>query len=134
MSGRAYILIGSLAASISVLAGAFGAHFLVETLGERADVYETAVRYQMYHALGMIVTGVLERRYPGATVRLAGWAFLAGILLFSGSLYALAILDLPVLGAVAPAGGLSFVAGWLLLGSGVWGAGESSRGQRKSKS
>lgn len=119
MSGRAYILIGSLAASISVLAGAIGAHFLLETLGDRADVYETAVRYQMYHALGMVLTGLLEKQYPGVNVRRAGWAFLSGILLFSGSLYALAILELPALGAVAPLGGLSFIAGWLLLASGV---------------
>lgn len=122
MSGRVFILIGSLAASISVLAGAFGAHWLAETLGDRADVYETAVRYQMYHAIAMLLVGLLIRRYPLRPLRLAGWAFFAGIVLFSGSLFTLVLANTPGLGAVAPIGGLSFMAGWLLLGWGVWNA------------
>ncbi|MDX1430584.1 MAG: DUF423 domain-containing protein, partial [Rhodothermales bacterium] len=120
MSGRVFTLIGSLAASISVLAGAFGAHALADSLGDRADVYETAVRYQMYHAVALVLVGLLRSRIESGILAAAGWCFVGGIVLFSGSLYALVILDLPVLGALAPVGGLGFVAGWLLFGAGVW--------------
>ncbi|MDX1430712.1 MAG: DUF423 domain-containing protein [Rhodothermales bacterium] len=120
MSGRVFTLIGSLAASISVLAGAFGAHALADSLGDRADVYETAVRYQMYHAVALVLVGLLKRRIESVMLVAAGWCFVGGIALFSGSLYGLVILDLPVLGALAPVGGFGFVAGWVLLGIGVW--------------
>ncbi len=122
MSGRVFLLIGSLAASISVLAGAFGAHMLSESLGERFDVFETAVRYQMYHAVGLVIVGLLAARLNGTDTHLrrAGYLFIAGILLFSGSLYALVLLDVPALGAVAPVGGLSFIAGWIFLGMAGW--------------
>ena len=120
MSGRFYILIGSLAASISVLAGAFGAHGLSEVLGERVDVYETAARYQMYHSLGIILVGILARRDEVRAVKVAGWLFLAGIVFFSGSLYLLSITGVGMWGAVAPVGGLLFVAGWAAMGLGVW--------------
>lgn len=122
MSGRVFLLIGSLAASISVLAGAFGAHMLSESLGDRAEVFETAVRYQMYHAIGLVIVGLLAGRLQssGAQLRRAGYLFVAGIVLFSGSLYALVLLNLPVLGAVAPLGGLSFIAGWVFLGLAGW--------------
>ncbi len=122
MSGRVFLLIGSLAASISVLGGAFGAHMLSESLGERVEVFETAVRYQMYHSIGVIFVGLLAGQVgaTGIYLRTAGYLFLAGIVLFSGSLYALVLLDMPVMGAVAPLGGLSFVAGWVLLGMAAW--------------
>ncbi|NNE47040.1 MAG: DUF423 domain-containing protein [Rhodothermales bacterium] len=120
MSGRVFILIGSIAASISVLAGAFGAHALSDVLGERADVYETAARYHMYHALALVLVGLLVRRYESKMIRNAGWLFLAGIIVFSGSLYTLAITNDGLWGAVTPVGGVLFVAAWLMMGVGVW--------------
>lgn len=120
MSGRLFILIGSLAASISVLAGAFGAHGLSEVLADRAGVYETAARYQMYHSLGIILVGLLVRHYESKAVVAAGWMFLVGILVFSGSLYTLALTGAGMWGAITPVGGVMFVAGWLLAGIGVW--------------
>jgi uncharacterized membrane protein YgdD (TMEM256/DUF423 family) len=120
MSGRVFILIGSIAASISVLAGAFGAHGLADVLGDRADVYETAARYHMYHALAIILVGILFRRYRSRAVMMAGWLFLAGVLVFSGSLYVLAISGVAAWGAITPFGGVLFVLAWILLGTGVW--------------
>lgn len=120
MSGRVFILIGSLAASISVLAGAFGAHGLAEVLGDRAQVYETAARYHMYHALAIVFVGLLHRWYAGRALRAAGWLFLAGVLVFSGSLYALSITGYTGWGAITPIGGVFFVVAWVLLGVGVW--------------
>lgn len=120
MSGRVFILIGSLAASISVLAGAFGAHGLADVLGDRSGVYETAVRYHMYHALAIILVGLLYRRYGGKTLWTAGWMFLAGVVVFSGSLYALSITGLTRWGVVTPFGGVLFLIAWVLLGIGTW--------------
>ena len=96
-------------------AGAFGAHALRERLSP-ADLatFETAARYQMYHALALLAVGwLVERGHPRAG--LAGKLFLAGILLFSGSLYALTLGGLPWMGAVTPLGGVAMIAGWLAL-------------------
>lgn len=105
-----------------VAASAFGAHGLKELLpAEMLVVFETAVRYQMYHALALVLTGgLLERGRPAAPdgqqfLRLAGWLFLAGILLFSGSLCALAVSGIRWLGAITPIGGFCLIAGWSLL-------------------
>lgn len=113
---------GAINAAIAVAAGAFAAHGLRERLEPRAlEVFETAARYQMYHALALILAGVMTAR--GA--RVAGWLFQAGIIVFSGSLYALALADVKALGAITPIGGLAFLAGWLVL---AWSAlGRSSR-------
>jgi uncharacterized membrane protein YgdD (TMEM256/DUF423 family) len=100
---------GAVNGAIAVAAGAFAAHGLRDHLDARSlEVFETAARYQMYHALAMILAGVL-----GA--RTAGWIFQAGIVLFSGSLYALALTDVKLLGAITPFGGLAFLVGWLWL-------------------
>ncbi|MDX1739701.1 MAG: DUF423 domain-containing protein [Rhodothermales bacterium] len=120
MSGRVFILIGSVAASISVLAGAFGAHGLADVLGDRADVYETGARYHMYHSLAIILVGLIYRRYRSRAVWVAGWLFLIGLVLFSGSLYVLAISGVAWWGAITPVGGVLFVLAWILLGIGVW--------------
>ncbi len=120
MPGRVFLLIGSLAATISVLAGAFGAHGLSDVLGSRAGVYETAARYHMYHALAIVLVGLLLNSDERASLRFAGWSFLAGILVFSGSLYGLAITGTTWLGAAAPVGGIAFAIGWILMGVGVW--------------
>ncbi|TAJ07454.1 MAG: DUF423 domain-containing protein [Nitrospirae bacterium] len=120
-----FLLLGAALGALGVAAGAFGAHALKAVLPtEMQAVFETAVRYQMYHALTLLLTGMLlERRGPEAQagwrcLRLAGWLFLAGILLFSGSLYALALSGLRWLGAITPVGGVCFIAGWGCL---AWG-------------
>jgi len=112
---------GACSAAAAVALGAFGAHGLRGTIPpEMLAVYETGVRYQMYHALALIGTGIAGLALPGPERSLlsgASWAFGCGTLLFSGSLYALALTGDRVLGAVAPAGGLAFLAGWALLGA-----------------
>ena len=107
---------GALSAATAVALGAFGAHGLRGSLApDMLEVYETAARYQMYHALGLVaaaVAGLGHRADP----RRAWWAclgFVTGTLLFSGSLYALALTGMRALGAVTPAGGLAFIAAWL---------------------
>ncbi len=114
------IAIGALNAALAVAAGAFGAHGLRERLEPRAlEIFETAARYQMYHALAMILAGLLVARgIAGATT--AGWLFLAGIAIFSGSLYALSLTDVKLLGAITPLGGVAFLAGWLWLAYAAW--------------
>lgn len=116
-----FMVAGALSACVAVAAGAFGAHALRATLAPGAlAVFETAARYQMFHALAlMLVAGLLERpRHPA--IRRAAWAFLAGTFLFSGSLYALALTGQRWWGAVTPLGGAGFIAGWLLLAWGSW--------------
>jgi uncharacterized membrane protein YgdD (TMEM256/DUF423 family) len=114
---RSFLLIGAIAGLIGVGCGAFGAHGLRGRLSpEMLGVFETAVRYQMYHALALLVTAAAIGRL--GEVRLlviAGWSFTAGIVLFSGSLYALALTGVATLGAVTPIGGLAFLVGWALL-------------------
>ncbi|MCC7491630.1 MAG: DUF423 domain-containing protein [Fimbriimonadaceae bacterium] len=110
---RSWQSAGALLAGLAVLLGAFGAHGLRDHLTpERLAVYEVAVRYQMYHALGILLAVALLRQ-PG---RAAGW-FAAGIALFSGSLYALAASGVGPLGAITPCGGVCFVVGWWRLAS-----------------
>jgi uncharacterized membrane protein YgdD (TMEM256/DUF423 family) len=89
-------------------------------------VFETAARYQMYHALALLAVGVVAARAPSASAAAAGWLFTAGIVLFSGSLYALAFTGVRVLGAITPLGGLCFLAGWIALGL----AGQRLTGER----
>lgn len=103
---------GALDAGLAVAAGAFGAHALRGKLEARAlEVFETAARYQMYHALAIVLCAVLGT----AGARTAGWIFQAGIVVFSGSLYALALSDVKWLGAITPVGGLAFLVGWAFL-------------------
>jgi uncharacterized membrane protein YgdD (TMEM256/DUF423 family) len=100
---------------LSVAAGAFGAHGLKDRLSERhLEVWQTGASYQMFHALALFAAAwLLSRGAPGA--RAAGWCFLAGIALFSGSLYLLALTGKDKLGAITPIGGVAFLAGWALL-------------------
>jgi uncharacterized membrane protein YgdD (TMEM256/DUF423 family) len=113
------IAIGALNAALAVAAGAFGAHGLRDRLEPRAlEIFETGARYQMYHALAMILAGLLATRLPGATT--AGGLFFAGIAIFSGSLYALSLTDVKVLGAITPLGGVAFLAGWAWLAYSAW--------------
>ena len=113
---RRFFGLGAGSAFLSVAAGAFGAHALRARLApELLAVFETAARYQMYHALGLIAVAWAVTRWPGALAHLAGWLFVAGTLLFSGSLYLLALTGVRWLGAVTPLGGVAFLAGWACL-------------------
>lgn len=114
--GSVFLAAGALSAAIAVGAGAFGAHGLRSSLSpDMLTVFETAVRYQMYHALGLLTAGILERMAPSSLLRGAGWSFVGGTLLFSGSLYVLATAQMRWLGAVTPFGGVAFISGWVLL-------------------
>jgi len=113
---RTFLLLGAIFGFLGVALGAFGAHGLRGRLSpEMLAVFETAVRYQMYHTLALLITGLVMARTDGWLFPLAGWCFVAGILIFSGSLYALALSGVTVLGAITPIGGLAFLAGWACL-------------------
>jgi uncharacterized membrane protein YgdD (TMEM256/DUF423 family) len=113
---RTFLALGAASAAISVAAGAFGAHALKARLPpDLLAVFETGARYQMYHAVGLALAGWAASRHAGAAAAWAGWLFLAGTLLFSGSLYALALSGVRALGAVTPFGGVAFIAGWIAL-------------------
>lgn len=116
-----FMAAGALSACLAVAAGAFGAHALRATLEPGAlAVFETAARYQLVHALAVVVVAALLERPRHPAVRRAAWAFLAGTVLFSGSLYALALTGTRWWGAVTPLGGAGFIGGWLLLAWGSW--------------
>jgi uncharacterized membrane protein YgdD (TMEM256/DUF423 family) len=120
---RFWLVVGSLLAGLAVAAGAFGAHGLKTRLpADLLLVFETAVRYQMYHALGLLVVAFAMNRWPDGAFQVAGWLMLAGIILFSGSLYALCLTGVRALGAITPFGGLCFLAGWVVLAWTVWNA------------
>jgi len=113
---RVFLALGALSAFISVGAGAFGAHALKSRLSpELLVAFETGARYEMYHAVGLVAAAWAWSRWPGGATAAAGWFFVAGSVLFSGSLYALALSGVRALGAVTPFGGLAFLAGWALL-------------------
>ncbi len=120
---RTFLGLGALNALISVAAGAFGAHGLKKILTpDLLANWETGARYQMYHALGLLAVGLLagQRQTPGPLMSASGWLMFAGIVLFSGSLYVLALSGIRVLGAVTPFGGVCFLAGWALLAWTAW--------------
>ncbi len=113
---RLFLMLGAVSGLIAVGAGAFGAHALRARLTpELLGVFETGARYQMYHALALVVAAWVVSRWPESLAAWAGWLFLAGTIVFSGSLYALALTGVRWLGAVTPLGGLCFLAGWLCL-------------------
>ncbi|QSQ18764.1 DUF423 domain-containing protein [Pyxidicoccus parkwayensis] len=118
---RWWLVVGAVNGFLSVAAGAFGAHALKARLPQDLLViFETGARYHMYHALGLVAVGLLGQLRPSPLLSGAGWAMLVGIVLFSGSLYALALSGVRVLGAITPLGGLGFLAGWLLLAVAAW--------------
>ena len=112
-----FFILGSISGGLAVALGAFGAHALRARLTpELLTTFETGVRYQMYHALALLATGMLITRVPTSSLlNAAGWLFVAGTLLFSGSLYLLCLTQKRWLGAVTPFGGLAFIAGWVCL-------------------
>ena len=113
---RLFFIIGSTSALVAVAAGAFGAHALRARLTpDLLAVFETGARYQMYHAFALLASAWAVTRWPGPWPVRAGWLFLIGTIVFSGSLYALALSGVRWLGAVTPLGGAAFLAGWLCL-------------------
>lgn len=111
---RTFLLIGSVLGFLGVVFGAFGAHALKSRLSsEMLAVFETGVRYQMYHVFAiLIVAAAIGRLGDARLLTAAGWSFLAGIVLFSGSLYVLTLTGIGILGAITPIGGLLFLIGW----------------------
>jgi len=117
---RSLAVLGAINGFLAVAAGAFGAHALKERLSpERLDTWELAARYQMFHALALLAVALLASR-GGRLVTASGWCFVAGIAVFSGSLYLLAASGTRWLGAITPLGGLALLAGWALLAIGAW--------------
>ena len=123
---RTALSLGTVFAGLGIVLGAFGAHALKELLEPgQLQVFETGVRYQMYHAFALLLTGILSAHFPARAIRLAAIFFTIGILLFSGSLYAMTLLKiqgevgLGGIGIITPIGGLFFVAGWLSLLAGL---------------
>ncbi len=117
MSARAALTLASLLMALAVAAGAFGAHALRGRLdATMTGAWSTAVQYHAWHALGLAAVGLLTLHAPDRPgLAIAGWLFVAGIVLFSGSLYALALTGLGMLGAITPVGGVAFIGGWLAL-------------------
>jgi len=116
------ILAGCLFAALAVVAGAFGAHALKDKMAEDLmKVYQTGVQYHFYHALGLILIGLLALHFPAArALPWAGGIMALGIVLFSGSLYALSLSGIRVLGAITPIGGVAFIVAWAMTAIGVW--------------
>ena len=114
---RLFLAIASILGALSVAGGAFGAHALKGKLTETAlGSFETGVRYQMYHAIALLLVALLITQHPDAKTLVAtGWCFVAGVVLFSGSLYGLSLFGIKALGPVTPLGGVAFIAGWLCL-------------------
>ena len=118
---KTIILTASVFLVLAVAIGAFGAHGLKNHLSaEMLQIYKTGVDYHFYHALGLLLVGVLSVSMPSGVLNWSALFLALGIILFSGSLYALAISGIKVLGAITPFGGLSFIAGWILLFVAVW--------------
>ena len=113
---RIFFALGAIAALLAVAAGAFGAHALEARLDpDRLATFKLGAQYQMYHALALLAVAWATTRWPGGLTTTAGWLFVAGIVIFAGSLYALGLGSPRWLGAITPIGGLSFLTGWLLL-------------------
>jgi uncharacterized membrane protein YgdD (TMEM256/DUF423 family) len=118
---RLFFAIGALSAIVAVAAGAFGAHGLKGWLDpELLVIFEVGARYQMYHAFGLVACAWAYTRWSHSTVVWAGWLFVVGTILFSGSLYALSLTGMKWLGAVTPLGGIAFIAGWGALAWTAW--------------
>jgi len=118
---RTFFMLGAIGGLTAVALGAFAAHGLKGKLPpDLFDVFEVGARYHTYHALALLATAWAVTRWPGTATTWAGWCFVAGIVLFSGSLYALAVTGIRPLGAITPLGGVCFLAGWVLLGWAVW--------------
>ena len=118
---KLFLFLGTINAMAVIILGAFGAHALKERLSEELMVtYQTAVAYHIYHAIGLILIGLIALKIPHSPFILwSGWLMVAGILLFSGSLYLLSMSGMKWLGAITPIGGTAWIAAWLLLALGI---------------
>lgn len=116
------LLMSAFFGATGVAIGAFGAHGLSAILDAngRADTFQTGTLYHLIHAIALLGLGVLATQINSQLLIYAGYAFVAGIFFFSGSLYILSIFDIPIMGAVAPIGGTAFIVGWVLLGVVAW--------------
>jgi uncharacterized membrane protein YgdD (TMEM256/DUF423 family) len=120
MSNRNILAVGAIFMALDVLLGAFGAHALKTSLSpEMLAVYKTGVEYQFYHALGLLLIGLIGFQIDSKWLRRSGLLLTLGILLFSGSLYILALTGIKVIGAITPIGGISFIFGWICLSIGI---------------
>lgn len=119
MTARTWMVAAGVSGALAVALGAFGAHGLADAVSpERLATWRTASSYQLAHAVALAVVALAIR--SGWNVRVSGVLFVLGTVLFSGSLYLLVLLEMPILGAVAPIGGVSFIAGWLALALKAW--------------
>lgn len=125
LMGRLFIVTGAVFGFLAVAGGAFGSHALKNRLSsDMLQVFEVGVRYQMYHALALVLTGFILTRFQSPALNWAGGLFTAGVLIFSGTLYVLSLTGLRWLGAVTPVGGTALLIGWLCL---AWGAATASQ-------
>lgn len=114
---KTFFAMGAFIGGLAVAAGAFGAHALQTRLApDRLELFELAARYQLMHALALLATAWAAQRWPGAMTSAAGWLFVVGVLIFCGTIYALAFGAPRILGAVTPIGGVSLILGWMMLG------------------
>lgn len=121
MPSKLFFILGALSAFLGVAIGAFGAHGLKSVITpERLATFETGNRYHMFHSFALFAVAWAITRWNSNYLTISGWSFIAGILLFSGSLYILSITGIRWLGAITPIGGVAFLAGWLLLAWGVY--------------
>ena len=116
LSAKLFLSLGACSGALAVMLGAFGAHGLKDKLSEKMLAnWMTGVDYHFYHTFALLVVGLLALKFQSGALTAGGWSFLAGILIFSGSLYIMALTGITRLGAITPIGGLLFIAGWVLL-------------------
>jgi uncharacterized membrane protein YgdD (TMEM256/DUF423 family) len=118
---RTFFITAAVLGAMGVMTGAFGAHALRGRLtADLLDTFDTAVRYHLIHAIALMLAAWAATRWPGTATTAAGWLFVAGTVLFSGSLYALSLTGIRALGAITPFGGIAFILGWLALAWAAW--------------
>jgi len=111
-----YLMIGAISGCLVVIIGAFGAHALKEILDDYGkSIYNKAVLYHMFHSIALLILGLINKIQPEISLSISGWSLLFGIILFSGSLYILAITGIKSLGIITPIGGVLFIIGWVFL-------------------
>ena len=121
MIAREWVIAGAVCAMVGVALGAFGAHGMSGWVApDLLVIWETGARYQMYHAFGMFAVAIVAGQWPQSPASMAGWAFLAGVVLFSGSLYLMALTGIRLFGAITPLGGVAFIIGWATIGWSAW--------------
>lgn len=128
-----FLLLGACFAMLAVIFGAFGAHALEKMVPEQMlQRYHTGVDYQFYHAFALLITGLLQQYSTHRALKVAGIAFVLGILLFSGSLYAYALTGIKTFGMVTPLGGVAFIVGWISLITVIWQAAPQQKNQKNN--